>query len=389
MFNLLYQELDKVKFRKKKRPNVNDDAYPYLIFHYTQEKFHPPGLSRINKKHPKVYQLLMDIMKEENKDYVFSSIIVNKNNVCKKHKDENNVGDSYIYAVGNYTGGRLFIEDEPYDIKNNIIRFDGSEKEHYSEEFQGTRYSIVYYNLGSIKKHLDNNNRDLLEHDGLKFNFRKFTTDYKVFEEVILKKTYNRYKVKFNENQVWLDLGGNIGTFTCLAAKHCKKVYSYEVEKENYKILKSNVKLNKLKNVEIFKLGVTEQGNEKKLYICNGDYNKYQHTLLNLKKKLKTVKIKSIRFKDTLSSDINCIKIDIEGAEMEILENNDFDNIDLLIFEYSFSFDNKTSRLISIIEKLKNNFEVYGNFNSIYKISNWDSYPRSRLVYCIKKKKKT
>ena len=43
---------------------------------------------------------------------------------------------------------------------------------------------------------------------------------------------------------VWLDLGGNIGTFTVnVLAKGCK-VYTYEPEPNNYKLLKKNIDLN-------------------------------------------------------------------------------------------------------------------------------------------------
>jgi len=381
--NILFEELEKMKFRKKMRKNVNNNSYGYSIFHYTDQKFHRPRLSTLNKKYPKVYQILMDIIKEKDKDFNFTSIIINKNNVCKKHKDQGNIGDSYIFAVGNYTGGKLFIENKPYNIKNNLIKFNGSKQEHWSKKFKGSRYSIVYYTMNTIKNYLNNNSTDLLIHKDLKFHFRKFTTDYKVFEEVIIKNIYQKYNVKFNKDQVWLDLGSNIGTFTCLAGKQCKKIYSYEVEQENYELLEENVKLNNLNNVEIFNVGITQKGIENKLYLCNTAYNKYQHSLIHTTQK-NSIDIQTKKFKDILTPDINCVKMDIEGCEIEILENNNFDNIDIFIFEYSFKYDKSTKRLVNIIEKLKKNFNICSNLAQIYVKDVWDSYPMGKLVYCLR-----
>lgn len=382
--NLLFLELEKINFDKKLRKNVSDEPYEYLIFHYTHRKFNKPSLSHCNKKYKKVYQLLLDIIKEEDDNFYFTSIIINKNVKCKKHKDINNVGYSYIFTLGDYEGGNLVIDKKEYDIRNRLLKFNGCENEHYTTDYTGTRYSIVYYTLISIKKYLDINNNKYLENNELKFHFRKFTTDYQVFKEVILNKCYNKYKNKFNKDDVWLDLGSNIGTFTCLAGKNCKKVYSYEPEKDNYRLLLDNIKLNNLDNIEPFNIAITEKGIEDKLYLCNREYNKYQHSLIKKSKK-NFVNIKTKRFKDILSDDINCIKIDIEGSEIEILENNNFDNIKTLIFEYSFSYDNKTKRLINIIDKLKKNFIVKGNISQIYDIDTWDKYPRGKLVFCFRK----
>jgi len=382
----LFDELNKIKFRKSFRPNVNDKKYEYMIFHWNHQKFHRPSLSKCSKEYPKVYKLIMDLIKRHDEDFVFTSVIVNKNNVCKKHKDKGNNGESYIVGIGDYEGGELVIEDTEYNIKNKFIKFNGCEKYHYNKEFTGTRYSLVYYNHQPIRTYLNINQQEFLKHNGLKMIFRPFTTDYRVFDEVIIKRGYNKYKTKFNENQTWLDMGANIGTFTCLVSKSCKKVYSYEPEPDNYQILKGNIKLNNINNVEIFNSSITEKGIENKLYLCNTDYNKYQHSMIKLCKK-NHIEINCKRFKDIMEKhkDINCIKMDIEGSEMEILESNDFRGIDLLIFEWSFSYDNKTKRLVDLLKRLEKDFTIHGNISQIYKIEIWKSYPRGKVIFCKKK----
>jgi len=130
--------------------------------------------------------------------------------------------------------------------------------------------------------------------------------------------------------------------------------------------------VNNLNNVEIFNVGITQKGIENKLYLCNTAYNKYQHSLIHTTQK-NSIDIQTKKFKDILTPDINCVKMDIEGCEIEILENNNFDNIDIFIFEYSFKYDKSTKRLV-----------ICSNLAQIYVKDVWDSYPMGKLVYCLR-----
>ncbi len=200
--------------------------------------------------------------------------------------------------------------------------------------------------------------------DSYCFRIRKDTTDIKSINEVIKRKCYQKKKINFNieYDDVWLDLGANIGVFTISAAKKCKKVYSYECVKDNFMLLNENVSLNQLENVITSSLAVSHSGLEDKIYLCRGKTNKYEHSLIHWRKiKKETQKIKSIKFSDILDKhkDINCIKMDIEGCEIEILENfNNYKNIKKLVFEYSFNKDNRIFRYEKIIKKLKNHFDI-------------------------------
>jgi len=90
-------------------------------------------------------------------DFKYSSIQYNKNHKCNKHIDKNNVGDSYIIGFGDYTGGRLIIYDENnnkeyIDIQNKFYKFNGSKFYHETEEFEGDRYSLVFFNIINYDK---------------------------------------------------------------------------------------------------------------------------------------------------------------------------------------------------------------------------------------------
>jgi hypothetical protein len=77
----------------------------------------------------------------------FTSIQVNCNYVCAPHKDTGNVGDSYIVAFGNYLGGQICIEEADYNIELRGLLFDGSKHMHWTKQWSGDRYSIVFHTL--------------------------------------------------------------------------------------------------------------------------------------------------------------------------------------------------------------------------------------------------
>ena len=223
------------------------------------------------------------------------------------------------------------------------------------------------------------------------FETRPETTDQKVIVEVITKNSYERKKDKFflKDAPIWLDLGGNIGTFTCQALhKGAQKVITFEPEQENFELLLKNVSKNNFtSNVIPVQAGVVaKQGiNELELYVCKGDYNKYRHTIFKIRGR-QSVSIPVKNFKEVLDEyKPNGVKIDIEGAEIEILESmkpSDWpDHVSHLVFEYSFDIDPSIQRFKNIIDNLKEHFGYVH-----HRKMNWDQekytyYPPATLVF--------
>ena len=100
-----------------------------------------------------VYEESLKYMKENNSEFIFTSIQYNKNQQCKKHLDKNNVGESLIVGFGDYEGGELIIYDEDgnnpvkHDIKNKPLKFNGSKYWHETAPFVGERYTLVFFNI--------------------------------------------------------------------------------------------------------------------------------------------------------------------------------------------------------------------------------------------------
>ena len=77
-------------------------------------------------------------------DVDVNQVTINKNNKLGKHKHPNQAPLSYGYVFGSFTDGELVTENEVISLKNTWFKFDGT-KEHYVNDFNGDRYSIIAY----------------------------------------------------------------------------------------------------------------------------------------------------------------------------------------------------------------------------------------------------
>lgn len=136
----------KSKNRKNAMKDPNKGEYS-IQFGKVFARFKGKKDSINNFKYPNVYMYLQNLASFIDPKFEYTSICVNKNFECKAHVDKNNIGTSLILGVGDYYGGELNVEGVKYDIKNQILYFDGSKQLHWVEPFSGTRYSIIWYTL--------------------------------------------------------------------------------------------------------------------------------------------------------------------------------------------------------------------------------------------------
>ena len=103
--------------------------------------------AKLNEKYPVLLEELF-ILGDEICPFNFTSIYINKNVVCPKHTDTNNIGDSLIISIGEYTGCNLVINNIEYNPHYQPIMFNGSIYEHYNiDNLIGTKYSLIFYNI--------------------------------------------------------------------------------------------------------------------------------------------------------------------------------------------------------------------------------------------------
>jgi len=100
-----------------------------------------------NKKFPELYRQLKILINQIDPDFEYNSITLNHNFKCLPHYDKKNKSPSLIVALGNYTGGELIVEDCPIDIQWKPLIMNGSVAKHWTNNFEGDRYSIIYYKI--------------------------------------------------------------------------------------------------------------------------------------------------------------------------------------------------------------------------------------------------
>ena len=150
---------------------------------------------------------------------------------------------------------------------------------------------------------------------------------YEEFETELVKKEVQR-------EDVVLDIGANIGYYTLIFAKlvgEKGKVYAFEPDPTNFKLLKKNVLINGYKNVIFVQKAVSQKNGIVKLYLC--DDNKGDHRIYDSGDDRHFLAIESIRLDNYFcgkNRKINFIKMDIQGAEglalqgmTDILKRND------------------------------------------------------------------
>lgn len=168
--------------------------------------------------------------------------------------------------------------------------------------------------------------------------------------------------LRLGKEDVVLDLGGNIGAFTCDIFDRVRKVVVYEPEDVNFEFLTTNIEDNGARNVIAHKKAVV--GNDDKVRDFFLGKAPYYYSFL-VKHNRKRVPVECVNINDVLHRyRPTKMKVDIEGSEWEVLMNiQDFGRVDQIIFEYNFDMNgdlkNGFARFSALREHLrKNGFNV-------------------------------
>ena len=120
-----------------------------------------------------------------------------------------------------------------------------------------------------------------------------------------------------DKDSIFIDVGAHVGRYTIRLAKYYKKVIAIEPNPESVKILKKNIELNNLDNVEVYEVALGEGVGEGVLYHHGGS-----STFLPAPSQ----KQFKVRFTSLDMLIHNCvvgkivIKIDVEGLEVAVLK---------------------------------------------------------------------
>lgn len=220
----------------------------------------------------------------------------------------------------------------------------------------------------------------------LEFTVRPDTTDLKAIHEVCVDNCYQNRgaSFEFEPGEKWLDLGGNIGAFAVMAhACGVASVVSVEPEPDNLELLRTNVK--GLDGVRVVEGCVGVGSGTTTLHLCNTAYNKYRHSTVISKGRAQQIDVPQLDFMDLVEeTGCDCVKMDVEGAEIELLEayGDKLQKVDKMVFEFTFDADPSVARFMAITDKLRQSFTTVHHRKIQQGLEVYEHYPQCILVYC-------
>ena len=198
------------------------------------------------------------------------------------------------------------------------------------------------------------------------------------------------YLEKINKEKVIVfDIGSNLGNYS----KFVSKIFlNKEIYIHSFEPIKNLLKKQKLKHGTLIKnnVAVSKNPGTLKFYerAISSQSSLYENSNLDNDKTVNTYDVETINLVDYIKehniSNIDILKIDVEGKELDILRSleNNFFNLNISIIKIETTFhghsENAFSNLLEIYEILNsNNYEFAGSTNTKYldnKIFFSDSY---------------
>ncbi len=228
----------------------------------------------------------------------------------------------------------------------------------------------------------------ILEMNGFEIAIRDNTTDLNCLKEV-LGKCYKNKTLDFNveQGESWLDLGGNIGAFGLYCELNgAKKVTSYEPFEENFNIMEANYSHNlKHTKFEIINKAVTADENELiEFFKASKETDRYRYSVIKNARPFMTMdnlyagKIKNQFF--------DGIKMDIEGSEFELIDQDLLPKCNKLVLEYHITKDKSMRNFHNRMDRLREKFRTVHYFKSLDSFDPNGNYPGffDRMIFCIK-----
>lgn len=166
------------------------------------------------------------------------------------------------------------------------------------------------------------------------FNMFVRSSDIGISQELLMSKVHEPIATTMlpmlvQSGDTVLEIGGNIGYYTLLLSQLVGEkgaVITVEPNPESFTLLKLNLRLNRVTNVELHQLAIGNKDG------CANLYTSYSSNLCTLKPSIEGENISSIEVRTTtidafvkkLAKPVQVIRMDIEGLEKEALEGAEF-----------------------------------------------------------------
>jgi len=168
------------------------------------------------------------------------------------------------------------------------------------------------------------------------FHTRPDTLDHFVIRENFGSKQYLKYiGHHLDAEDVWIDAGAHIGAFAVSIAEVVNKIVCFEPRRDNFGLLKKNIRINKLKNVTVINAALVGNNDITRDIFSHEGKNTGSHSFMPIRGRYANA-VRCVNFDAMLREHgANKIKMDIEGAEYELLyATKMWKHIDEIIMEF-------------------------------------------------------
>jgi FkbM family methyltransferase len=146
-------------------------------------------------------------------------------------------------------------------------------------------------------------------------------------------------------DEQFIDIGANIGRYTVTLAKKCREVYAFEPFPKTYDYLVRNIELNELRNVRTFPVAIWNKVEIVKFHVKKSSGI---NSIVEPENAITEIEVTALPLDYFSFIKIGLIKIDVEGAEVEVLKG--------------MTENLKIYRPRVIVESKKNNVEWIMNY---------------------------
>jgi FkbM family methyltransferase len=255
-------------------------------------------------------------------------------------------------------------------------------------EERGLNFGTLWNKFYRFRK-IDKTNSKLLKFKMPKYNYQFYCRNNKDDFQIMTFHEDDILEHKFNpkEGNIVIDVGAHIGPYTLKASSLVGvngKVLAIEADPSNYDILNRNIDLNKFTNATAVNYAAYSKEEKIKLYLPSKEEEEKElsHTKYNTiiqdrtHNETKFVEVQANTLDYLLQSNgikhekVNWIKIDVEGAEFEVLKGakdilSKSYNISLLIEIHNLSAAN--TNLYEPIKEFLNSYNYKIDFEKIAK----------------------
>ncbi len=222
------------------------------------------------------------------------------------------------------------------------------------------------------------------------FFVRPNTSDIKAVEQVYNIQSYKRKSFVVSGEDKWLDLGSNVGAFSVYAGQYGCPSIGYEANKDNCHIANLNLTHNGVVGKVINGAIVPDDHKAKTVQFFEFRSNRplalRRHSIYQPKKDYDIVNVPAVRFSALAKHKHDCVKMNIEGAEVPIMvADTDFSWVRKMALEWSFDKEPKISVLRDVLRQLRRQFRYVDiNRKITPDMVTWNWYPPNAFIYCIR-----